>query len=384
MRTTIVLCCVLIVTCFGQLDSNCSNLSDLYTVCLDNVTNITLQYDDLQTRYTVCGCGVDPCVLEVPLNYSVDLHIAAVFIILVSSTLGVVFPIAAKHSKKLGIHPFCVILGKCAGTGVILAVSLIHMLLPANDSLTSPCAPAAFNTDYGAYAFLFSMIAAILMHFLDFIMSQYFASRQMALNASRSAASDVNDSSSQRSLSESSSNSHSHGSLLELQGQDWTGKKIAEAYMIEFGVTVHSIFIGIALGVVGYDGLVPLLIALVFHQFFEGVALGARIVDANFSHLNELIFAAIFSFAAPIGISVGIGVYTSLNTNSQGYLLVQGTFDAVSAGILLYTGFMLLLLDFPRDMLHHCSGKYKRLMQFGMFASLWIAAGLMAFLGKYL
>jgi zinc transporter 1/2/3 len=67
--------------------------------------------------------------------------------------------------KKLGIHPFIVIIGKCAGAGVILAVSLVHMLLPANDSLTSPCAPVVFNTDYGAYAFLFAMIAAILMHF---------------------------------------------------------------------------------------------------------------------------------------------------------------------------------------------------------------------------
>jgi zinc transporter 1/2/3 len=220
---------------------------------------------------------------------------------------------------------------------------------------------------------------------LDFIRSQYFAARQRALNISRSAASGIIDPPlSKSSDSRSSSHSHSHGSLLELEGQDWTGKKIAEAYMIEFGVTVHSIFIGIAIGVVGYETLVPLLIALVFHQLFEGVALGARIADANFSHLNELILGAIFSVAAPVGIAIGIGVYTSLNTNGQEYLLVQGTFDAVCAGILLYTGFMLLLLDFPRDMLQHCTGKCKHLMQFGMFASLWIAAGVMAFLGKYL
>jgi zinc transporter 1/2/3 len=102
--------------------------------------------------------AVSTCALEARLNYGVGLHVGAVFIILVASALGVAF-------KKLGIHPFIVIIGKCAGAGVILAVSLVHMLLPANDSLTSPCAPVVFNTDYGAYAFLFAMIAAILMHF---------------------------------------------------------------------------------------------------------------------------------------------------------------------------------------------------------------------------
>lgn len=94
--------------------------------------------------------------------------------------------------------------------------------------------------------------------------------------------------------------------------------------------------------------------------------------------------ASIFSIAAPVGIAVGIGVYSSLNVNGQEYLLVQGIFDAICAGILLYTGFMLLFTDFPRDMLTHCNGKYKRLMQVGMFLSLWIGAGLLGFLGKYL
>ena len=85
------------------------------------------------------------------------------------SLVGVAFPLAAKYISKLKVHPFIVIVAKCAGTGVILSVSLIHMLLPANESLTSPCAPVAFNTDYGAYAYLFAMIAAIFMHFLDFL-----------------------------------------------------------------------------------------------------------------------------------------------------------------------------------------------------------------------
>lgn len=253
-----------------------SNCSDLYDICLSNVTNITAQYNELYAGYTACGCGVDPCAIVVATDYNIGLHIAAVFIILVASALGVLFPLVAKYVQRLGIPPYPVVIGKCAGTGVIIAVALIHMLLPANESLTSPCAPTAFNSDYTAYAFLLAMIAGLVMHFIDFLLVQYFAARQAMLNVSKSAAS--MDGLERVDISSDGSSSHSHGSLLELHGQDWTAKKLAEAYMIEFGVTVHSVFIGIAVGVVGYDALVPLLIALVFHQFFEGIALGARIV----------------------------------------------------------------------------------------------------------
>jgi zinc transporter 1/2/3 len=371
--------------------SNCTAQSELfvtaYQTCLDNVTNLTAQYNNLFAGYTACGCGVDPCALVVPVDYNLGLHIAAVFIILVASAVGVAIPLLAKYIQRLGVPPYFVTIGKCAGTGVILACALVHMIQPSNQSLTSPCVPTAFNTDYQAYAYLFAMIAAFLMHFLDFLMSQYFNKKQLALSASISAASSLDgydpfDKSSD-STSSTASHGHSHGSLLELEGQEWNGKKLAEAYMIEFGVTVHSLFIGLAVGIVDYGTLVALLVALSFHQFFEGFALGARLSDANMNHLNELLLASVFSLAAPIGIAIGLGVYTTLNTAGQTFLLVQGTFDGLCGGILLYTGFTLLLFDFPRDMLQ-CTGKYRTAMIVGMFASLWIAAGLMAFIGKYL
>ncbi len=316
-------------------------------------------------------------------NYDLGLHVAAVFIILAASALGVVIPLAAKYAQRFWeFLQFGVVIGKCAGTGVILAVALVHMLLPSHLSLTSPCAPTAFNSDYIAYAFLFALIAALVMHFIDFVLGQYFAARQSVLSTVTKITPPSDDL--ETPLEKRAAHSHSHGSLLELHGQEWTGKKLAEAYMIEFGVSVHSIFIGLAVGVVGVDDLVPLLIALVFHQFFEGIALGARIVDAELSRCSELLLALIFAVSAPIGIAIGIGIYSTINTNAQEYLLVQGIFDGLCAGILLYTGFVLLLTDFPRDMLLHCTGRYKRAKQAGMFVALWTGAGILAFLGKYL
>jgi zinc transporter 1/2/3 len=81
-----------------------------------------------------------------------------------------------------------------------------------------------------------------------------------------------------------------------------------------------------------------------------------------------------------------MGVYNkTLNTNGEAYLLIaQGLFDGICGGILLYTGFMFLLENFGRDMELHCRGKHRRLMQAGMFMTLWVFAGFMSLIGKYL
>ena len=173
---------------------------------------------------------------------------------------------------------------------------------------------------------------------------------------------------------------HSHGVAL-----DSHVLRTIEAYMIEFGVTVHSVFIGLAVGVVGDDDLRALIVALVFHQFFEGIALGSRIADAKLPHWQEFILSFVFSIAAPLGIAIGVGVVSTLNPGGETFLMVQGTFDSVCGGILIYLGYSLLLHDFPRDMARHCKGKnHSNYLKAGMFATLWLGGGLMAFIGKYL
>ena len=93
--------------------------------------------------------------------------------------------------------------------------------------------------------------------------------------------------------------------------------------------------------------------------------------------------ALVFSISAPVGIAIGIATASSLNVNGETYLLVQGIFDAVCGGILIYIGYSLLLIDFVRDMETVAVRPHKRLKQAAMFAFLWLGAGLMAFIGKY-
>ena len=322
----------------------------------------------LQEAFVTCGCTnvtTDPCAIDIAIDYSQGLHIGAVFIILFCSTLGAAVPLFSKASERYGASKYVITVGKHVGTGIVLACALIHMLQPASQSLTSICVPWEFNTDYNAYAFLFSMLSIIVLHCFETVL-RFHLQRPRPVGEVTDLKGAEND------------NASTSSTVFEaLEGP-------LQAGMIEFGLTVHSIFIGFTVGVVDDDGLHSLLVALCFHQFFEGIALGARLADAEFSACTSAVLLIIFACSAPLGIAVGIGATTSLNTNGVTFLLVQGTFDGVCSGILLYVGMQLLLIDFPRDIKTFCSGVDPRKHLFGLFVGLWIGAGFMAYIGKYL
>jgi zinc transporter 1/2/3 len=56
-------------------------------------------------------------------------------------------------------------------------------------------------------------------------------------------------------------------------------------YILEVGIATHSFIIGMALGVASGSEVTSLMIALAFHQLFEGMALSATALDAGFKTL---------------------------------------------------------------------------------------------------
>lgn len=52
--------------------------------------------------------------------------------------------------------------------------------------------------------------------------------------------------------------------------------------MLEVGIIVHSVIIGLALGASrSVSTIKPLIVALCFHQFFEGMGLGTCISEVG-------------------------------------------------------------------------------------------------------
>lgn len=154
-------------------------------------------------------------------------------------------------------------------------------------------------------------------------------------------------------------------------------------FILEFGVIFHSIFIGLTLAVAGEEFTV-LYIVLVFHQSFEGLGLGSRLAVAKWPEGKEwlpYVLGTAYALSTPIAIASGLGVRQTLEPGSLMTLTVNGVFDSISAGILIYTGLVELMAHefmFNTEMRKSSIG-----MTLSAFGCMCLGAGLMALLGKW-
>lgn len=103
--------------------------------------------------------------------------------------------------------------------------------------------------------------------------------------------------------------------------------------------------------VAGDSGFISLFIVIIFHQVFEGLALGARIASLHepTPMLTKLAMAGAFGAITPLGMAIGIGVRNKFNGNDKTTLITLGTLDALSAGILIWVALVEML---AADWLH--------------------------------
>jgi len=158
--------------------------------------------------------------------------------------------------------------------------------------------------------------------------------------------------------------------------------QIAAFLVLEFGVIFHSVIIGLALGSAG-DEFSTLYPVLVFHQSFEGLGIGARLSAIPFPRRLKWmpwVLVMMYGLTTPIAIAVGLGVRTQYNAGSYTANVVSGVLDALSAGILIYTGLVeLLARDFLFDPHRTKDGKRLAFMCFCVLLGVF----LMALLGKW-
>ena len=137
----------------------------------------------------------------------------------------------------------------------------------------------------------------------------------------------------------------------ELQTQQ---KLLLQCLLLEAGILFHSVFIGIALSVSLPPAFYVLLVAISFHQTFEGLALGSRIASATSSlpaaSPQPWLMALAYGTTTPIGQAIGLAVHGLYDPESEAGLLMVGVMNAVSSGLLLFAGLVELLAeDFLSD-----------------------------------
>ena len=97
-------------------------------------------------------------------------------------------------------------------------------------------------------------------------------------------------------------------------------------------------------------------------------------LQAGYHRLTSVLMAFFFSVTTPLGIGIGIGISSSYNENSPTALIVEGLFDSISAGILVYMSLVdLIATDFLSNRLE--SNLH---LQLYSFIALFVGAGFMS------
>ena len=79
------------------------------------------------------------------------------------------------------------------------------------------------------------------------------------------------------------------------------------------------------------EGFVILLVAILFHQMFEGLGLGSRIAAVPYPKGSIKPWLLVFAFGttAPIGQAIGLITRNTYDPNSAFGLIIVGVFNAM-------------------------------------------------------
>lgn len=307
-------------------------------------------------------------------DYNINLRIGLIFAMLAACAVAVYLPLFLKSFLNMDTSGLTFTIIKQFGTGVIVATAFVHLLTHANLMFSNDCLPPL---KYEATTSAIAMAGAFIAFLIEYLGHRLATWRRGSIVAAQAHIdSEASDDNSAVNAKEAHSHSHSHehshtgvhhththatDHATGIEGLSNRNNVIADAetcsiapqdkfsvFVLEAGIIFHSILLGITLVVAGDSVFITLFIVILFHQMFEGLALGARIAALASPHVGHglfswtrvknLVMPGIFAIITPIGMAIGIGVLQSFNGNDPSTIIALGTLDALSAGILLWVG----------------------------------------------
>ncbi|KAI1039157.1 hypothetical protein LB505_007550 [Fusarium chuoi] len=272
----------------------------------------------------------------------IGIRVGMLFVVLAASAIGVFVPILMSTFAPVRSNSVLTVL-KQFGTGVVISTAFVHLFTHASVMLGNKCVG---DLQYeGTTAAI--VMAGIFISFLLELCVMHALRRQSTKKTDTDSA--------------------------YLSPKTIEKAEMANISIMEAGIIFHSLLIGITLVAAGDAFFITLAIVIIFHQLFEGIALGTRIASLGYGDIyiplvlshshshptpppivertgtstvplwKKLAFASGFAIVTPIGMAIGIGVLEVFNGNDRTTLIAIGTLDALSAGILIWVGVVELL-----------------------------------------
>ncbi|KAJ3298213.1 hypothetical protein HDU79_000101 [Rhizoclosmatium sp. JEL0117] len=309
---------------------------------------------------------MERCAAEEMPAYNLGFHIGGIFILFAISALGIFGTLALGSHAKLPFYASVLQIFKMFGIGIICATAWMHLLPEAYGAFGNPCIPAGWQKFSSGYVGLFAMLAAFLVQFIEITAidsknKRTAAATVDAIAATQNGQDDCECTDLERVVVSGNSaafmagqkkvdGEKQHVETVQVIQEDGGIQRNNEfgTIVLEAGIIFHSIIIGITLGVCGDNVYSTLLIAIAFHQMFEGMALGVLISQNVF------------------------------NENDGAYIVVQGIFASLSAGILFYSTYTELMSSEVSHSghFHGFSPKFKA----ACFLAMYLGAAAMAIL----
>ncbi|KAI4311223.1 hypothetical protein MLD38_036133 [Melastoma candidum] len=305
---------------------------------------------------------------------SLKLKFIAIASILITSMVGVCLPLVTRAVPALGPDRDAFVIVKAFASGVILATGYMHVMPDSFDDLRSDCLPENPWRKFPFTTFV-AMLSAVATLMVDSFAMAFYKKRNAKLLGVEDAAMNRGSKADRDAIvvMENGGTNH-HGAKETLL------RHRVVAQVLELGIVVHSVVIGLSMGTSDNPCTIrPLIAALCFHQMFEGMGLGGCILQAEFGMKLKAILVFFFSATTPFGIALGIGLSNVYSEDSPTALIVVGLLNASSAGLLNYMALVDLLgADFMGPRLQ-ASMK----LQGWAYVAVLLGAGLMALMAKW-
>ncbi|CAL5188225.1 unnamed protein product [Lathyrus oleraceus] len=268
------------------------------------------------------------------------IKIIAIFVILVASMIGVCLPLVTRSVPSLSPDGNLFLIVKCFAGGIILGTGFMHVLPDSFAMLRSDCL-AEKPWHKFPFSGLAAVFSAVITMMVDTVATSYYS--QKGKKDATVSAEDLD-----HEMADVHAGHHHHFEMKTEGGETQLLRYRVVAMVLELGIVVHSVVIGLSLGASSNTcSIKGLVAALCAHQLFEGMGLGGSILQAEYKFLKKAVMVFFFSFTTPFGIAIGIAMSSSYKENSPKALITVGLLNGASAGLLIYMALVdLLAADF--------------------------------------